>query len=94
LVLPHQIGFNRLYVAFIVINKTCPSDIIVNGIKGLSILTSNVNNLPFQIKWKLNRIYHKRDIEKIVEQFISSINVKPSWKDVFINGIKDIKFNR
>ena len=37
---------------FIILNKTNPYDIIINSVKGISILTPNANNLPFQICWK------------------------------------------
>ena len=40
---------------FIVLNKTDASDIIVNSVKGLTILTPNINNLPFQVCWSKNR---------------------------------------
>ena len=38
---------NKKDYYFIVMNKTDASDIIVNSVKGLSVLTPNINNLPF-----------------------------------------------
>ena len=43
---------NKKDYYFIVLNKTNISDIIINSVKGLSVLNSNNNNLPFQICWK------------------------------------------
>jgi hypothetical protein len=40
-----------------VLNKTDASNIIVNSVKGLTILTPNINNLPFQVCWDKNRIF-------------------------------------
>ena len=38
---------NKKDYYFVVLNKTVPNDIIVNSLKGLTILTPNINNLPF-----------------------------------------------
>jgi hypothetical protein len=46
---------NKKDYYFLVLNKTNPSDIIVNSVKGLTILTPNINNLPFQVNWSKNR---------------------------------------
>ena len=40
---------NKKDYYFIVLNKTNANDIIVNSVKRLTILTSNINNLPFQV---------------------------------------------
>lgn len=42
---------NKKDYYFIVLNKTNSGDIIVNSVKGLTILTPNINNLPFQVNW-------------------------------------------
>ncbi len=74
---------------FIVVNKKDPTDIIINSVKGLTTLTSNINNLPFQIKWSKNKAYEHKPIKDCVQQFISCIkNTKPSWKDIFVANIK------
>jgi hypothetical protein len=48
---------NKKDYYFIVLNKTDPRDIIVNSVKGLTILTPNINNLPFQVNWSKNRLF-------------------------------------
>jgi hypothetical protein len=48
---------NKKDYYFIVLNKTDATDIIVNSVKGLTILTPNINNLPFQVCWYKNRIF-------------------------------------
>jgi hypothetical protein len=42
---------NKKDYYFIILNKTNTDDIIINSIKGLIILTPNINNLPFQVCW-------------------------------------------
>lgn len=77
---------------FLVINKRTPTDIIINSVKGLSLLVSNSNNLPFQICWNKNRDFKYNHIENVVDKFLVCINkTKPSWKDTFIKKIKEIK---
>jgi len=41
---------------FLIINKTDNNDIFYNSLKSISSLVPNGNNLPFQIKWKDNKI--------------------------------------
>ena len=48
----------------IVLNKTDSSDIIVNSVNGLTILTPNINNLPFQVCWDKNRTFKYENINK------------------------------
>jgi len=55
---------NKKDYYFIVLNKTDASDIIVNSVKGLTILTPNINNLPFQVCWNKNRIFKYENINK------------------------------
>jgi len=40
---------------FVVLNKTDSNDIIINSVKGLTFLTPNINNLPFQVNWSKNK---------------------------------------
>jgi hypothetical protein len=49
---------------FIVLNKTDSTIIIVNSVKGLTLLTPNINNLPFQVCWNNNRTYKYENIDK------------------------------
>ena len=67
------------------VNKTNTSDIIVNSIKGLTILTPNINNLPFQVCWNKNRLFKYANINKKIELFINCLHKpKPCWKITFI----------
>ena len=76
---------------FIVLNKTDASDIIVNSVKGLVILTPNINNLPFQVCWKKNRKYKYENINKKIKLFIDSLQQpKPSWTETFMTNIRTI----
>lgn len=76
---------------FLVVNKNNTNDVIINSIKGLSNLTSNINNLPFQICWNNNREYDYKKIEISVNMFIECIKKpKPSWKELFLNNIRDL----
>ena len=76
---------------FIVLNKINQLDIIINSIKGLSSLTSNINNLPFQVKWNNNKEYKYDKIENKIKMFINCLKKsKPSWKETFISNIQTI----
>jgi hypothetical protein len=77
---------------FIVLNKTDSSIIIVNSVKGLTLLTPNINNLPFQVCWNNNRIYKYENIVKKITQFIDCLQKpKPSWKEKFMSNIRTLK---
>jgi len=83
---------NKKDYYFIVINKTKNNDIIINSLKGLSVLTSNINNLPFQICWNKNRIYKYENINIKIKTFIECIQKsKPSWKESFIINMRNLK---
>lgn len=78
---------------FLVVNKNqnC-SEIIINSLKGLTELTPNINNLPFQIKWCNNKKFKFQSINTISNKIILSIKKpKPSWKEIFLNEIRNIK---
>ena len=82
---------NRDYY-YLVINKTNITDIIINSMKGLTILSPNVHNLPFQICWNKNREFKYEKIDKKIKLFIMCIqNTKPSWKETFLTKIRKIK---
>ena len=76
---------------FLVINKQDTSDIIINSCKGLPNLTSNNNNLPFQINWGNNREYIWKPIKECIKNLIITIQ-KPSigWREKFLNDIRQI----
>ena len=76
---------------FIVLNKKNSDDIIINSLKGLNILTPNINNLPFQICWNKNRHFKYENIKIKINLFIDCLKKpKPSWKEIFISNIKSL----
>ena len=82
---------NKKDYYFIVLNKTDASDIIVNSVKGLTILTPNINNLPFQVCWDKNRIFKYENINKKIKLFIYCLQKpKPSWKETFMLNIRTL----
>mgnify|MGYP007061964748 FL=1 len=82
---------NKKDYYFIVLNKTDASDIIVNSVKGLTILTPNINNLPFQVNWSKNRVFKYENINKKIKLFIDCLQKpKPSWKEVFMANIRKL----
>jgi hypothetical protein len=82
---------NKKDYYFIVLNKTNSNDIIINSIKGLKFLTSNINNLPFQICWDKNRDYIYDNINIKIKLFIDCLQKpKPSWRETFIENIRNI----
>ena len=82
---------NKKDYYFIVLNKTDAKDIIINSVKGLVILTPNINNLPFQVCWNKNRIYKYENIYIKIKLFITCLKKpKPSWKETFMANIRDL----
>lgn len=82
---------NKKDYYFIVLNKTTASDIIVNSVKGLTILTPNINNLPFQVCWDKNREFTYAPVNKKIAQFIACLQKpKPSWKETFMSNIRTL----
>ena len=82
---------NKKDYYFIVLNKTDASDIIVNSVKGLTILTPNINNLPFQVCWDKNRTFKYENIHKKIKLFIDCLQKpKPSWKETFMSNIRTL----
>ena len=79
---------NRKDYYFIVINKS-NNKVIVNSLKGINTLTPNINNLPFQICWKLNQDFKYDIIQNRIKQFIKCIQ-KPeaSWREKFIQDFR------
>ena len=76
---------------FIVLNKTNATDVIVNSVKGLTILTPNVNNLPFQVKWGNNRKFEYKKINQTVKLFVDCLQKpKPSWSETFMSNIRTL----
>ena len=82
---------NKKDYYFIVLNKTNASDIIVNSVKGLTILTPNINNLPFQVCWDKNRTFKYENINKKIKLFIDCLQKpKPSWKEIFMSNMRTL----
>lgn len=89
-----QYELNRLYTRdyyFLVINKVDSSEILINSIRGLERLASNVNNLPFQIKWRANKEYQYKSVRESIDLFKVCIQKnKPSWKEQFVLAMNNI----
>lgn len=82
---------NKKDYYFIVLNKTS-NDVIANSVKGLSVLTPNANNLPFQVCWNKNRHFCHERIEAKIRQFMECVKKpKPSWKETFLAEIRDLR---
>ena len=96
---PNKIDKNKEYnllnkkdYYFIVLNKTSSNDIIINSVKGLSLLRPNINNLPFQVCWNKNRSFYYQHISKKIKLFIECLQQpKPSWKETFMTNIRTLK---
>lgn len=82
---------NKKDYYFVVLNKRDENDIIINSVKGLTILTPNINNLPFQVNWNKNRIFHYENINKKIKMFINCLQKpKSSWKEIFMANIRTL----
>lgn len=85
----YNTNHNKKDYYFIVLNKKDTRDIIVNSVKGLTILTPNINNLPFQVNWNKNRVFKYENIRKKIKLFIDCLQKpKPSWKETFMSNIR------
>jgi hypothetical protein len=77
---------------FIVLNKTGSKEIIVNSVLGLSKITPNSNNLPFQVNWLKNRDFQYAPIREKIKQFVGCLkHPVPSWKEQFMTNIRTIQ---
>jgi hypothetical protein len=76
---------------FIVLNKRDSSSIIVNSVKGLTQLTPNINNLPFQVCWNNNKTYKYENVVKKIKQFVDCLQKpKPSYNERFMSNIRTL----
>ena len=74
---------------FVVVNKQNTRDIIINSVKGLTSLTPNINNLPFQVQWDRNREFKYGNIKNKVRLFVECIQKpKPSWHETFLKDMR------
>jgi len=79
---------------FLVLDKKQRS-IIINSVLGLTILTKNKSNLPFQVKWKNNLLYHLEDeepekhihfqIQKFLNLYLAE---NLSWQERFLQELR------
>lgn len=77
---------------FLVLNKNAPEDVIINSVLGLTVLTPNVNNLPFQICWNKNREYTPKPIDSNIRMFLDCMQKpRPSWKEAFMCEIRKLE---
>ena len=77
---------------FLVLNKTNTCDIIINSVKGFTILTPNINNLPFQICWNKNREYKHKHIKTNIKLFAECLQKPtPRWKEKFMKNIRKLE---
>ena len=59
--------------------------------KRLSVLTPNINNLPFQVNWSKNRDFQYGKISKKIKLFINCLKKpNPSWKEAFMANIRKL----
>lgn len=83
---------NKKDYYFIILNKNDNQNIIINSVKGLSVLTPNINNIPFQICWNKNKNFNYGKIQNKLKMFIECLQrPKPSWKEQFMTNIRLIQ---
>ncbi len=76
---------------FLVVNKNNTQEVIINSCKGLSHLTPNNNNLPFQVNWGRNKEYNFINIHKSIHKLITCLQrPSPSWSEIFLQNIRNI----
>lgn len=82
---------NKRDYYFVVINKNNTKEIIVNSVKGLTVLTPNINNLPYQIKWNKNKKFKYYPIENVKDKLVNAlVSPKRSWKESFLENMRNI----
>ena len=80
---------NKKDYYFLVLDKTNHNNIIINSVKGLKLLTPNINNLPFQVNWSKNKSFYYENINKKVKLFIECLQKpKPSWQETFMANMR------
>lgn len=63
---------------FIVIHKTVnkgitKNNIIINSVRGLDIVIANPSNLPYQIPWRKNTIWHETEFNESMNIILTTI---------------------
>ena len=71
--------------------KNDTKEIVINSVLGLKSLTPNINNQPFQIVWKNNKISDFDNIENSLDKYKKLLenynNKSPSWQQLHKNLI-------
>lgn len=82
---------NKKDYYFVVLNKIDANEIIINSVKGLTILTPNINNLPFQVNWSKNKKFKYENIKNKIKQFVVCLqSPNPSWKETFMANMRTL----
>jgi hypothetical protein len=82
---------NKKDYYFIVLNKNNNNNVIINSVKGLVLLTPNINNLPFQVNWSRNINFKYENIKNKIKSFIECLQKpKMSWKENFLSNIRTL----
>lgn len=58
---------------FLVVNKTNLNDVFCTTLKGIKTLQPNGNNLPFQSRWRDNRVAQERSFEDASQMLLSTL---------------------
>lgn len=58
---------------FLVINKNDNKKVIINSLKGLTVLTSNPSNRPFLVNWKYNDEYIRQTFEEVLTKILNAM---------------------
>ena len=70
---------------FLVIDKRNTSRVVVNSIRGLTIASRNLNNLPFQINWNHNLVWREKTGPEVAKTIIEAMSQKDFWKTDLFN---------
>jgi hypothetical protein len=75
---------------FLVLNKNNNKQVIINSVKGLSKISPNINNLPFQVKWDVNQEFEYKHIRLCISDFLGIIKrSNMSWKETFLQNVRN-----
>lgn len=84
---------NRDYY-FLVVNKNNTNDVIANSILGLSNISPNLHNLPFQVCWRKNREYKRTDIKSAIIELTRLLKkTKLTWQEKLTRGMAELDIN-
>lgn len=85
--LSKNFGYDKTHdYYFLVVNKSNRNDIFCTTLKSLRTLQPNGNNLPFQSRWKENRIPQFRTFESAAEMLLTTLGQSIKLRaDVYFN---------